>query len=327
MPNKNLPIIPVLEAGDNWCLESLKKETDRTHALIEGAAKRYPDFLLKYGDKRSRNWLKKNNNPYLDEIDLVAEHIKRPGAHFLNVSYEWGCTSKAAPDPEHRSARLIRVLDWPDKGLGSHVIALRIQNPLGEWVSLTWPGYSGVLQAVAKGRFAIGLNQAPMETTTGIYPIDWLINRHNVWHNSFLPPAHLLRFVFENVKNYKEAKHILSVTPIATPAIFVMSGIGPDEACVIERKTEEYHILKGPNAAANAWQKLDWTGNFRGEENENRTSMMDKQHSCLEQDFSWLQPPVLNEKTRLALIADASTGELIAQGFEADGPATQILRL
>ncbi len=323
----HLPQIPVIEASEDWCLETLKKEPARTRVLIEGAAKRYPEFVLRYGDKRSRNWLLKNNNPYLKEIDQLSEHLGRPGAHFLNVSYEWGCTSKAAPDPHNKSSRLIRILDWPDKGLGSQVIALRIPNPLGEWISLTWPGYSGVLQAVAKGRFAIGLNQGPMEGTTGIFLIDWLINRHKVWKNNFLPPAHLLRFVFENAQNYHEAKHLLTVTPIATPAIFIISGIKPDEACVIERKTEQAHTLEGPNVAANTWQKLDWGGNFRGEENESRASMMDRQKCCLEQDFSWLQPPVLNERTRLALIADASTGEIMAQGFEADGPATSILRL
>ncbi|MGH1353024.1 MAG: hypothetical protein ACRBBN_19790 [Methyloligellaceae bacterium] len=322
-----LPQIPVIDAGENWCLETLKQETERAHTLIGGASKRYPELLLKFGDRRSRNWLLKNNNPYLEEIDQVSDYMGRSGAHFLNVSYEWGCTSKAAPDPQCKSSRLIRVLDWPDKGLGSQIIALRIPNPHGEWISLTWPGYSGVLQAVAKGRFAIGLNQAPMESTTGIFLVDWLINRHRVWHNNFLPPSHLLRFVFENARNYEEAKHILTVTPVATSAIFIISGLTPDEACVIERRPEQSHILEGPNAAANSWQKLEWTGNSRGEDNENRASMMDKQLCCLEQDFSWLQAPVLNERTRLALIADASTGEIMAQGFEADGPATEILRL
>ena len=323
----NLPQIPVIDLNENWCFESLLQETDRAHALLDGAAGRYPDFILKLGDMRSRSWLDKCGNPYLEEIDQIADHIERPGVHFLNVSYEWGCTSKAAPDPENKCARLIRVLDWPDKGLGEHIIALRIQSPLGEWLSLTWPGYVGVLQAVAKGRFAIGLNQGPMDLTTGFYFIDWLINRYRVWRTTHMAPPHLLRYVFENAPTYEEAKRILTEVPIATPAIFVISGIHPEESCVIERRQEEAYVLEGPTAAANSWRKEGWHGCFRGEENENRISMMDEQACCFKQDFSWLKPPVLNERTRLAMIADASTGSLIAQGFEADGPATQILKL
>ncbi len=44
-------------------------------------------------------------------------------------------------------------------------------------------------------------------------------------------------------------------------------------------------------------------------------------------DLNWLHWPILNNETRLALAADATQGRLIAQGFEADGPATRPLEL
>lgn len=323
-----LPIIPVVNADQtNWCLHLLQQETSKAHALLDKAAERFPDFLMSFGDKRSEQWLEKFNNPFSKEISQVSDFVKRSGAIFLNVSYEWGCTSRAGPDPENKCARLIRILDWPDDGLGSNITALNINGPLGEWTSLTWPGYAGVLQAVAKGRFAAAINQGPMDLTTGFYSLDWAINRFHMWNTPHIPPSHLLRQVFETVETYAEAKQILTDTPIAAPAIFILSGLTPDESCVIERRQEEAYVIEEPVAAANSWRRSDWRGCFRGEENENRITMMGEQACCLENEFSWLKPPVLNDRTRLAMIADASTGELIAQGFEKDGPATQVLKL
>jgi hypothetical protein len=44
-------------------------------------------------------------------------------------------------------------------------------------------------------------------------------------------------------------------------------------------------------------------------------------------DLNWLHWPILNHETRLALAADAAQGRLIAQGYEANGPATRPLDL
>ncbi len=323
-----LTTIPLVEVDQaDWCITLLQQETSKAHALLDRASERFPQFLMRIGDQRSEKWLRKFKNPYLSEINEISKFVGRAGATFLNVSYEWGCTSRAGPNPENTCARLIRVLDWPDDGLGSNIVALRINGPLGEWTSLTWPGYTGVLQAVAKGRFAAAINQGPMDLTTGFYSLDWAINRFHMWNTPHIPPSHLLRQVFETVETYTEAKQILTETPIAAPAIFILSGMTPEESCIIERRQEEAHVIEEPVAAANSWHRSDWKGCFRGEENENRISMMGKQACCLENEFSWLKPPVLNDRTRLAMIADASTGELIAQGYEKDGPVTQILRL
>ena len=44
-------------------------------------------------------------------------------------------------------------------------------------------------------------------------------------------------------------------------------------------------------------------------------------------DLTWLHWPILNKETRLALAADPAQGRLIAQGYEANGPATHPLEL
>lgn len=42
-------------------------------------------------------------------------------------------------------------------------------------------------------------------------------------------------------------------------------------------------------------------------------------------DFGWLQPPIRNRLTRLAVIANPEAGMISARGYEKVGPATQVL--
>jgi hypothetical protein len=280
---------------------------------------------VKLADAVSRRWLERWHETYLDEIDRISARIARPGAYFLNVSYEWGCTTSAGPSSDLGSAHLMRVLDWPDAGLGRYLVAVRIESAAGFWLTLTWPGYTGVLQAVAPGRFAAALNQAPMEQPTGIFLMDWLLNRIGVWRRPHLTPAHLLRQVFEQASDFREAKSMLAKISMALPTIYTLAGIRPDEACVIERLPESAYIIDGPACAANAWQATDWAGRARGKDNARRLDLMRSAEPSLDGEFDWLRPPIFNQRTRLALVADASSGLLVAQGYEDGRPATAIL--
>ena len=40
-------------------------------------------------------------------------------------------------------------------------------------------------------------------------------------------------------------------------------------------------------------------------------------------ELEWVQAPILNKDTRLAAVANAATGQLVAQGFEDGAPATR----
>ena len=285
-----------------------------------------PGVALRLADAVSRRWLARWHDPYVQEIDRIAALIGRPGAYFLNVSYEWGCTSSAGPPAAGDAPLLTRVLDWPERGLGRHVVAARIHSPIGRWLSLTWPGYTGVLQAVAPGRFAAALNQAPMEQPIGFYPLDWLINRTRVWKQPHLTAAHLLRRVFEQAPDFATAKQMLTETPIALPAIYILAGVKPGEACVIERMPEAAHVIDGPASAANAWQAPNWSGRARGNDNLERQQVMRTARPSLDPAFPWLQPPVLNRRTRLVFVAEAASGAFVAQGFEGEKPATLALQ-
>jgi hypothetical protein len=319
---QNLPSIPVLEVGPAFPMETLEREEARAHALIDGATHNVPRTALRALDAISRRWLAKQDSAHLPEIDAIARRLHRPGAYFLSVNYEWGCTCKVAPSPDGRGARLVRVLDWVTPGLGRYVIAARVAGRAGPFVTLTWPGYTGVLQAMAPGRFAAALNQAPMRKPLGRFYLDWVVNRARVWRMQHVTPAHLLREVFERAASFAEAKQMLAERTISTPGIFSLVGVAPDETAIIERSEREARVHEGVNAAANHWQAPGWRGHPRGNDSAGRARQMHTVPADLDPRFSWLAPPVLNPTTRIVMIADPREGRLLAQGFEAMDRAT-----
>lgn len=319
--------IPVHDVGPAFPLETLELERARVDALIDGATRGVPRPALRALDAISRRWLAKQDSVHLDEIDAIADRLGRPGAYFLSVNYEWGCTCRVGPSPDGTSARLVRVLDWVTPGLGQNVIAARVAGAAGPFVTLTWPGYTGVLQAMAPGRYSAALNQAPMRRRLGGFYLDWAVNRGRVWRMPHVTPAHLLREVFETAATFAEAKRMLAERPISTPGIFSLAGIKPGETAVIERTETETRVHEGSNAAANHWQTPGWAGRARGNDSAGRALQMHGVSNALDPAFAWLAAPILNPNTRLVMIADARDGHLVAQGYEATGPATAPLEL
>lgn len=321
-----LPDIPVMSCGPDFPMATLAAFTTEAHALIEGATCGVPAGVLKLADQISRHWLVKSGNPHLPEIDAIAEKLKQPGAYYLSVNYEWGCT--VAVRATNEQPELVRVLDWRTPGLGRYVVAADVDSASGRFVTLTWPGYTGVLQAIAPGRFAAALNQAPMPRRGGGFlPLDWFANKVDVWHSTDVTPAHLLREVFEQAETFAEARRRLSETPIAAPAIYSLVGCQAGELCVIERTERAIHVHDGARAAANAWQAPAWSGRARGLDNADRVRQLSALPSTATENFDWLAPPVLNATTRLAAVFTPSTGNLLAQGYAGEHPATRALSL
>ncbi len=331
MLQRPLDPIPVHDVGPAYPLATLELEPARADALIDGATHGVPRAALRALDAVSRRWLAKQDSVHLDEIDAIAERLGRPGAYFLSVNYEWGCTCRVGSSPDGTSARLVRVLDWVTHGLGRYVIAARVAGAAGPFVSLTWPGYTGVLQAMAPGRFAAALNQAPMRRPLGQFYLDWAVNRHRVWRMPHLTPAHLLREVVETAPSFDAAKRMLAERPISTPGIFTLAGLKPSETAVIERTETESRVHEGGNTAANHWQTPGWRGHTRGNDSAGRARQMHCVSTALDPSFAWLTPPIRNWNTRLAMVADAREGRLVAQGYEVAGrssaPATAPLEL
>ncbi|MFX8653054.1 hypothetical protein ABTM19_20225, partial [Acinetobacter baumannii] len=85
----------------------------------------------------------------------------------------------------------------------------------GPYIALTWPGYTGVIQGLAPGRFAAALNQAPMRRTAGVLPVDWAIGRARLWQPPVPTAAHLWRRAFDEAADFQSAKALLTAMPIA----------------------------------------------------------------------------------------------------------------
>lgn len=324
-PNQPLATIPVLDCAAAFPVATLRAHLDRAHALLDLATRRLPPAALRQLDRVSRAWLEKWQNAHLAEIDEVATILARPGAYFFSVNYEWGCTCRVAPSPDQTSARLIRVLDWKTPGLGRYVMVADVAAPAGRYLTLTWPGYTGVLTAMAPGRFSAALNQAPMRKAMGFYYLDWAANRRRVWKMPHPTPSHLLRRVMDEAATFELAREMLAREPISTPAIFSLAGTKAREVCVIERTETDARLHEGANVAANHWQAHGWRGHVRGGDSAARAAMMHRVAATFDPDFRWLQPPILNARTRIAAIADATEGRFLARGYEHLGPATHVL--
>jgi len=227
---------------------------------------------------------------------------------------------------------LTRVLDWPFPKLGENVVVTLQASEAGDFYNITWPGISGVFNGMAQGRFAAALNQAPMRRhKTGI-ALDWIRNRMLVNSEYSLPPAHLLRKVFETAANYEEAKILLSTTPISIPVIYILTGINQTEGCVIERLENSYVIRELHNDKVCASNHFESNFNDVGygwlpREPNSKARL---QSACslaaadIDAGFNWCKAPIANSLSRLALIANAKDGTLSVMGTEGEKPVTYI---
>jgi hypothetical protein len=85
-----LPQIPLLDVGVDWPFEVLRGQLDRVNALLDESGGRIPELAIKVADAISRRWLERWHPLYQEEINCISVRIARPGAYFLNLSYEMG---------------------------------------------------------------------------------------------------------------------------------------------------------------------------------------------------------------------------------------------
>jgi hypothetical protein len=334
--------IPLVDLRGKTLVDLLLEHEGKAHALVAAATKTSGSvsravnaLALRLADRASHSWLKRTGNPYLKEIEAYAEIVNIPGAFALNLSYEWGCTSGAFSTGD--SATLLRILDWGLPELGKCAIVARQDSAAGDFYNVTWPGLSGMFNAMAPGRFAAALNQAPMRRHGSSLARDRLRNRIMVNANKGLPPAHLLRMVFEQATSYGAAREMLANTPVCLPVIYILSGRSCHEGCVIERleNTAIVSDLSGKASitstnhfnSALANRSLGWTAPGYDSLGRYRASRRIDVAALSRHDFTWLKPPIVNELNRLALIANAQNGRLTVQGFEGEAAVTKVFQL
>jgi hypothetical protein len=318
----SLPAIPLIDARREGTLAIVAGAPDRFAELLACGRRSYGGTFLRFGDAAGRRWLARNGNPYGAEIAAAAARAGTPGLTMLNLSYEWSCTSGVGAAPDGGGVRLLRTLDWPLDGLGRTLVVARRTGAAGDYLDVTWPGFSGVATALAPGRFAAAINQPPMSRLTPSSHLDWLLSRPAVWRSRDLPPVHLIRRVFETCGDYAAAKAMLAETPLCMPAFFILAGTAPGEGCVIERRRTAARLHEMPAAIANHWLDPADSGRARGIDSLGRLAAMEQRRDAAGDGFAWVTPPILNATTRAAVVADPARGLLLVRGYEVDGPAT-----
>ncbi len=324
-----LPQIPVLRDAATP-LALFEKQRGLAQRLFDVCRKLIPGFILNYMARKSEEWLNRVQPPYKAELDKIAQDMGRE-AFALNLSYEWGCTTTAFNDAARGGVTIYRTLDWPIKNMGDKLVVAKHAGPAGGYWNIAYPGFVGVLNGVAKGRFAAAINSAPIPKAGWGFIGDYMISKRDNFRHDGLPAAFLLRKVFEECADYKTAVKMLAETPLMAPAIFTIAGINDGEHCVIERMHDQaivHHGLKeGFVCATNGWINDEWPAHDRPTSPRKRRAEMIADMGAYKGDFDWLDGAILNSRTRLAFEANARNGTLTLKGVDGRKDATQILKL
>ena len=283
--------------------------------------------VLPAADRIARRWLARSASPYLAELDAMAARTGVAGIYAINISYEYGCTTLARADAPERPPTLRRTLDWPFLGLGRAAIVARRAGAAGEFLDVTWPGAVGTLTALAPGRFAASINQAPLLRRTRAEPfraVDYVRNLvQTLSRERGMPPLHLLRQVCETAAGFAEALDMLVRVELARPVLFTLVGCGPDEIAVIERCEREATVHLGAGSVANDWREArsGWEPRpcalaDRRLDSVTRCATIEAAATGSTEPFGWVVPPVRNWNTRLAVEANAGEGWMRVLGFE-----------
>jgi hypothetical protein len=350
--NAVLPAIPLVDVRDGGPPRHALENPAKARALRDaclGSLPRAAHPLVPSFDRISQRWLARSRSPYVDEIAAIAGALDFSGVWLLNASMQWGCTSRASA---HDGVPwLLRTLDWPFHGLGHHTELAHMSGAAGDFISVTWPGYVGVLTALAPGRFAAALNQAPMWRRTEhawLRPCDFALNAVRVWSgDGRMPPDQLLRQVFETCATYEAAREALEQTPLSRAVIYTLVGCAPHERCVIERNDDAFVTREDDTCAANDWVpcRPGWEGRIGTWRFLNCSFAEAARLSRARRDalaewggpvagigFDWVREPVLNPYTRLAVAMNPARGVLRAVGYDIVGgflpePVTRISEL
>lgn len=325
----NLAPVPLFDARDGGPAAHARARVAQTLAVRDACLGWVPagGALARIGDPLVRRWMRRSASPYVQDIADIQARLGRSGAWTLHGAYLFGCTALA--DEGASGPRLRRTLDWPFPGLGRLAETVWQRGPTGEFLNVTWPGFVGVLTAMAPGRFAASINQAPMPRRTSVDALRWTDYARNalqpLWSRDTWPPEHLLRHVFETCATFDEARALLEQAPLARAVLFMLVGTKADERVVIEREETTFRTRVADEAIANAWQdeRDGWEPRVCGvgrpvENNARRIAALSAWSGRDTSSFDWVVPPVLNAFTRLSVDMSPSSGSLHVMGWEPD---------
>lgn len=330
MTGHPLPAVPVIDVRDGGPVTHAGLRAAQVAAVRAACLAWLPlgGLLARIGDPLVRWWMRRSGSAYVGDIESIARRVPGPGTWFLHGAYLFGCTTLR--DSGSEGPRLCRTLDWPFGGLGRLAEVARQAGAAGPYLNVTWPGFAGVLTAMAPGRFAAVINQAPLRRRTGVAWLRWLDHAINplgaLLRSGREPPEHLLRRVFESCPTFAAARHLLETAPVARPVLFSLVGAAPGEHVLIEREETSARIIDGEGVVANDWRvrRPGWEGRVCGtgeplENNRKREAALGTWSASDAPPLVWAQPPVINDFTRVTVEMCPAAGTLHVAGWEPDG--------
>lgn len=165
-----------------------------------------------------------------DQIGVAPQYIVIGNAYYDLVKSALACSAFAVESetgPLHA-----RNLDWhsPSDILARSTVSTRyVGAAAGEFVSIGWPGFVGVLSGMAPGRFAITLNAVLSDEPQQLA----------------LPVSLLIRDIFETATSFTQAVERLCTAELSCDCLLLVSGVEAGERVVIER-TPTRHALRWP---------------------------------------------------------------------------------
>ena len=138
--------IPLIDAPDGP-VQLARLQAAKLKYLLRVTHEIVPAPLLRWADRHSEQWLRRCASPYVAEISEIAALLGEHGSCALNLNFEWGCTT-ACRAIRGEAPGIYRTLDWPFR-LGADVVVARHRTNAGQYYNITWPGYVGVLTALA----------------------------------------------------------------------------------------------------------------------------------------------------------------------------------
>ena len=169
---------------------------------------------------------------HLEEIEYIASlsgfsanEVLVANLYYDILKFYFGCSAfsvKAGGTILHA-----RNLDWHTDNniLGKYTMLFDFQKD-GNTVYKTvgWPGFVGALSGTKPGKFSLTLNAVSSNDRPEVAA----------------PVSFLLRNALEKAESFKEAKHILETTPIASDCLILLSGTQESEMVVVERTPRRY---------------------------------------------------------------------------------------
>lgn len=271
---------------------------------------------------------------YAEDIKTIAKLLKVEEGDIIcgNLEYElamcgvtnpFGCTAAAIYVPKLGMLH-VRNLDWPGECIGKYTIKVVYQSHFGSFTAVTWPGYVGILSAVAKNRFSATISLLPWPG------FDWL-PKPNIFG---WPASFLLRYIFENCESFEDAFKKIKKTPVVAPVIITLVGPKKGQAVAIERGTKDYKVREYQDPALvvtnhpaedeadrsyyDLWEDKGYNYTFRRKlilEEKVKTAKIKK----LSDAFRLLNyKPIFNGHTAQSMVFNIKTGKALIRTFHND---------